>query len=932
MNYRYFISYKRSTDTDLANKLGASFARRSIECFVDSHNLAYGKSWLDEIKHSIKKSEYMIALFTPGYIEQVEKQGEGNIILQELELAVSQKKLIPIVIGVSIDEMLTRCSPAVAELKHLHCLHFDMKSENTAKYISFELTEQYKPSNDGALAKEPRGFAESLLIPMPKQSLMPEEAYHKFARSWSKDEALQYKGELEKKSERTALENTVLAKFYLSGRFDIRIDPEMAMNLLLRTNPDQCKYTLFEIGLVFYYGDTIFGYSDKTAIDSFKKADNLGYYPATILLASLFEGLCNKTKIDELKTIIGETEHSYSIPAVIQHDYDSLYERGIDLAKDDEGRDPVSAKYWQAKALFSQNKDHAMAKILLQQSAEISIKAKNELAWHLLYSENFQRNIDEAARLLQVAQDAGSCFAKHTLAALHLDPLKENERFIQVPQLAVTKLKQNIALGYHDSTNILAFDSHENSVLKASRDNNEIESSLLKAIETGHYDSRAELGYYYAYEWEKKNEALKTWSKAASIKGARIDSSGYVNRQLATLYLRNEPSEALDIDKAEYHAIAAFFEGEDMSKELLEIAFLKDNFPLGDCWSRHGDISHNDLVGLYQKWHSDRPFTGYLFLRALSAAGNIEAVRMRFLVLSGYQFSEGEPLNEVGAAWNPDIKLGDKVAEEYKQIIDLTDEQKISRMIDINKYEVMKKVFKIKQLTYQPSDDHSHLQPAARIAAHELQLINIIIGNRTFHFKDTFSIQSVRNDLFKYFETSFKSFNFSDTAPLYYDSPDMSIEDKVEHLRELNESVDERTYKDKKFWSGVATYFVILLCKPEYRKYIKESWYKPLLRYFIATSKFVSCNESRNESRSITHFQARIWAKMTLFNTWKPFFLTDANGLDFCLPSQLANEIQKTINQLKAPKEGWYLINTVDKEYIEERILSLEKYLLEVPG
>ena len=213
MNYRYFISYKRSTDTDLANNLGANFSQRNIKCFVDSHNLAYGKSWLDEIKHGIKKSEYMIALFTSGYIEQVEKQGEDNIILQELELAVSQGKLIPVVIGVSIDEMLTRCSPAISKLKDLHCLQFDEKSESTARYISLDLRERYESSNDVVQSKEPRGFAESLLIPMPKQSLMPEEAYHKFDRSWSKDEALQYKEELEKKSERTALENTVLTKY-----------------------------------------------------------------------------------------------------------------------------------------------------------------------------------------------------------------------------------------------------------------------------------------------------------------------------------------------------------------------------------------------------------------------------------------------------------------------------------------------------------------------------------------------------------------------------------------------------------------------------------------------------------------------------------------------------------------------------------------------
>jgi hypothetical protein len=919
MNYQYFISYKRSTDTDLANNLGASFAQRNIKCFVDSHNLAYGKSWLDEIKHSIIKSEYMIALFTPGYIEQVEKQGEGNIILQELELAVSQKKLIPIVIGVSIDEMLTRCSPAVAELKHLHCLHFDIKSEKTAKYISFELTEQFTSSNDEVQPKQPMGFAESLLIPMPKQSLIPEEAYHKFDRSWSKDEALQYKEELEKKSERTALENTVLAKFYLSGRFDIRIDPEMAMNLLLRTNPDQCKYTLFEIGKVFYYGDTVFGYSDKKAIDSFKKADNLGYYPATILLASLFEKQCNKTKIDELKTIIGETEHSYSIPAVIQHDYDSLYERGIDLAKGDEGRDPVTAKYWQAKALFSLNKDHAMAKILLQQSAESSIGAKIELAWCLLYSEHFQRDIDETVKLLQSCEDMGLCRARNELAKLHLEPLKENESFIQVPQLAVTKLKQNIALGYHDSTDASAIYSHTNLVLKASRDNNEIESSLLKAIEAGHYDSRAELGYYYCYEWEKKNEALNIWSKAASIKGALIYNSGYVNKRLATLYLRNEPSEALDIDKAEYHAIAAFFEGEDMSKELLEIAFLKDNLPLAYCWFQNGDLTFSELLGFYWKWRSKSPFQAYAFLEAASQGGHVDAMYVHLRILNGSKLLEDDTFNSIVSPINPKIKLGDVIFEKFKQVTDLSDEKKIVREREILRFEIMKTVFEAKQLTCQPLTNANIV--GVKRATEDLLFISFTIGNKFFNFKDEFSIESVRNDLFMYLKPTFEDFSYY--APLYYDCPEMSVEHKVERLTKLHEHLDKDNYKNKSIWSDIAPYFVILLCTDKYNKYYKESWYRPLLRNFIASSN--------KESRSITHFQARIMAKTTLFHIWKSSFLTDTNGLDFCLPGQLANEIQKTINQLKAPEESWNMINLMPKKYIEEKILRLEKKLLEVP-
>jgi hypothetical protein len=788
MNYRYFISYKNKTDKEFASQLGANFAQRNIKYFLDANNLTFGKSWLDGLKQGIKKSEFMIALFTPDYIEQVELQGEDNIILQELEEAVSQNKLLPVAIGVSIDEMLMRCTPAITGLKKFHCFHVDAKNENAAKFIFYSLTERYELTNDVVQPKEPVGFAESLLIPMPKQSLMPEEAYHKFDRSWSKDEALQYKEELEKKSERTALENTVLAKFYLSGRFDIRIDPEMAMNLLTRTNPDQCKYTLFEIGLVFYYGDTVFGYGDETAIDSFKKADNLGYYPATILLASLFKEQCNKTKIDELKTIIGDAEHSYSIPAVIQYDYDSLYERGIDLAKGDEGRDPVTAKYWQAKALLSQNKDHAMARILLQQSAESSIRAKGDLAWYLLYSEHFQRNIDEAARLLQACEYAGGCFARHELARLHLEPLKENESFIQVPQLAVAKFKQNIALGYHDSTDALASCSHKNSVLKASRDNNEIESSLLKAIETGHYDSRAELGCYYCYVWEKKNEALNIWSKAASIKGASIGLSGYVNRRLAELYLRNEPSEALDIDKAEYHAIAAFFEGEDMSKELLEIAFLKDNFPLGDCWSRNGNISSGDLRSLNSKWQPKRPRTAYFFyIETLSAAGDVLAIIETFQMLSGLKFSEEHPKYGVSDAGNPYIKIGDRMAEKYKQIIDLTDEAKISRKIKINEYEMMKKVFEAKQLTNQSLVDGSREE--ARSEAIELQLISSILGNRRYHFKDKFSIDSVRNDLFTCLKPTFEGFSYY--APLYYDCPDMSIEDKIERLTKLHKYLDK---------------------------------------------------------------------------------------------------------------------------------------------
>lgn len=913
MNYRYFISYKNKTDKEFASQLGANFAQRNIKYFLDANNLTFGKSWLDGLKQGIKKSEFMIALFTPDYIEQVELQGEDNIILQELELAVSQDKLLPVVIGVSIEEMLTRCTPAIPGLKDSHCFEVDAKNENNAKFIVYSLTERYELTNDVVQPKEPVGFAESLLIPMPKQSLMPEEAYHKFDRLWSKDEALQYKEELEKKSERTALENTVLAKFYLSGRFDIRIDPEMAMNLLLRTNPDQCKYTLFEIGKVFYYGDTVFGYSDKKAIDSFKKADNLGYYPATILLASLFKEQCNKTKIDELKKIIGETEHSYSIPAMIQHDYDSLYERGIDLAKGDEGRDPVSAKYWQANALFSQNKDHAMAKILLQQSAESSIGAKGELAWYLLYSEHFQRNIDEAARLLQASEDAGGCYARHNLARLHLEPLKENESFIQVPQLAVAKFKQNIALGYHDSTDALASCSHKNSVLKASRDNNEIESSLLKAIEAGHDDSRAELGYYYCYVWEKKNEALNIWSKAASIKGGRVCSSGYVNRQLAELYLRDDPSEALDINKAEYHAIAAFLEGVDMSEELLEIAFLKDNIPLAHCWFKNGMLKASDLLSLYFKWLNQRPFQAYAFLGAASQGGHVDAMYVHLMILTGSKFSEDDAFNTIVSSMNPNIKLGDVIVEKYKQITDLSDENNRSREGTISKFKIMRKVFEAKQLTYQPLANGGR-EEAGR-AAIELQLINSIIGSEDYNFKDKFSTLSVINDLFSYLKPTFE--NFSYYAPLYYNYSEMSIEDKVERLTKLHGFLDKENYKNKTFWAEVAPCFVIMLCRNEFKVYQKESWYFPILNAFTG-----SMDETQ---KCPIYCQAALLAKATLFCRGSEDVVAEHYGLN----NELSFDIGKVIEAFNYPAEDWLLIKAMDRKAV---VKSLEERLLDLPS
>ena len=92
---------------------------------------------------------------------------------------------------------------------------------------------------------------------------------------------------------------------------------------------------------------------------------------------------------------------------------------------------------------------------------------------------------------------------------------------------------------------------------------------------------------------------------------------------------------------------------------------------------------------------------------------------------------------------------------------------------------------------------------------------------------------------------------------------------------------------------------------------------------------FIASNN--NESRNITHFQTRIWAKLTLLVTWKLPFLTKTDGLDFCRPDQLAIEIQKTIDQLKAPKENWVIINSLRENFIDSKILILEKRLLEVP-
>ena len=146
-----------------------------------------------------------------------------NFIIEELNWAINSKHctLIPVIVGMDMEEVFERCKPYVPNEPKLSdyqafCFHEPLP-EDFYRDISDDIfrleRKRYKRKGQSSEAQSELPAEES-----------PEDIYHKFLLPWPTDEALAYKAALEGKIVKSDMEHVHLALFYLKGRFGIKIN------------------------------------------------------------------------------------------------------------------------------------------------------------------------------------------------------------------------------------------------------------------------------------------------------------------------------------------------------------------------------------------------------------------------------------------------------------------------------------------------------------------------------------------------------------------------------------------------------------------------------------------------------------------------------------------------------------------------------------
>ena len=123
MKYDCFVSYRKGNDSTIASDIAAHLQRLGLKVFIDTSELLPGK-FSPQLESSIKEATYVVALFTRDYVERIE-QGHNfnrNFIIEELNWAINSKHctLIPVIVGMDMEEVFERCRPYVPNLSLIH--------------------------------------------------------------------------------------------------------------------------------------------------------------------------------------------------------------------------------------------------------------------------------------------------------------------------------------------------------------------------------------------------------------------------------------------------------------------------------------------------------------------------------------------------------------------------------------------------------------------------------------------------------------------------------------------------------------------------------------------------------------------------------------------------------------------------------------------
>jgi hypothetical protein len=275
-----FISYKEGVDNDFSAHLTSLLNNEKFNVLMDKRDLLPGDKWAQELCNLVNSAQFVIALFTEDYIVRIEEGNlcDQNYIIHELEwaLADSNKSLISFAIGVDPAEVIRRCSTHVKKLTDVQFGYLEDKSDNSSEKILNSL-------KDRLIREFSRGSTTHGQTKIYK-ILTAQKACEAFNYPWDKEDALKYKVSIEDKI-KTPLELVTLAKFYLAGRFDIKIEPDKAFSYLMRASSKGCIEADFELGKLYDYGCNNYSFNEEQALKHYKKAHDAGYFPATAVMA-----------------------------------------------------------------------------------------------------------------------------------------------------------------------------------------------------------------------------------------------------------------------------------------------------------------------------------------------------------------------------------------------------------------------------------------------------------------------------------------------------------------------------------------------------------------------------------------------------------------------------------------------------------------------
>lgn len=440
-----FISYKVGADDVLAHDFSQFLKNDDFSVFLDKKALLPGTNWSNELQQSMKNSNHVLAFFTEDYVARIE-QGNANgqnFIIEELKWALKDKKLIPISVGVPVHIIEEKCQEWIADLKGLQFITFEDKSTVQYQTILNQLNKLIRKRSSS------QNFPKlSTTAQVTANVFTSHDAYIKLNMPWPADEALKYKANLETKFLKDPIDYVVLAKFHLIGRFDIKIEPEVAHFHLEKAALHQCPEAFYELGRLCEFEDNIYGGDEDKATEYYTKAHQLDDIRATLRLALLF---------DE------NIENSHSPTQFLKNKYGiehcNQFIDAIWLKKEHYSQLNESEKYSYCQTQIHTNENKAQAIEEIHKLASLGyLRAVGWLGNEYCREDSeVIQDPQKSLTYLHAGDEQGDLWCREMLASIYLEPEYRELGFDENISLGLQKHQKNIQLNYYYSAYDLAW-------------------------------------------------------------------------------------------------------------------------------------------------------------------------------------------------------------------------------------------------------------------------------------------------------------------------------------------------------------------------------------------------------------------------------------------------------------------------------------------